>query len=148
MNQEYIQKLEYYCAYQERCHQEVHQKMIELKIPFEQKDALLVHLIENNFLNEERFAQAFARGKHRIKKWGKNRIVQELKLRKISPIIIKKAILEIDETQYKSDFEQLANKYWEEVKEKNLNKKKSKVMGFLIRKGYETDWVYDFLSSK
>ena len=74
-------KLEYYCSYQERCHLEVVDKLKQLGMTKPEVDELVVHLIQNDFLNEERFARAFARGKHRIKSWGKIRIVNELKQR-------------------------------------------------------------------
>ena len=76
-------KLEYYCSYQERCHQEVVQKLYDFGIKSNETAAIVVHLIQHNFLNEERFARSFARGKHRIKHWGKIRIVNELKQRQI-----------------------------------------------------------------
>ncbi len=84
------QKLEHYCAYQERCHQEVVNKLQELGMIPAAIDAIISSLIQNNYLNEMRFAQSFARGKFRIKKWGKNRILRELKLRNISNYNIKK----------------------------------------------------------
>mgnify|MGYP006126810111 CR=1 FL=1 len=77
-------KLEYYCSYQERCHQEVVDKLYQLGMKSDEIDTIVVHLLQHNFLNEERFARSFARGKHRIKSWGKIRIVNELKQRHIS----------------------------------------------------------------
>jgi regulatory protein len=77
--QELIQKAERFCAYQERCHKEVAQKLYELGASAQESDEIIAHLIQNNFLNEERFARSFARGKHRIKKYGKVRIINELK---------------------------------------------------------------------
>jgi regulatory protein len=75
-------KIEHYCAYQERCHTEVEQKLRTMKMDSEEIDEIIAHLIGSNFLNEERFACSFARGKHRIKQWGKIRITNELKFRK------------------------------------------------------------------
>mgnify|MGYP006166929929 CR=1 FL=1 len=148
MNPEYKQKLEYYCAYQERCHSEVLQKMNDLNIPFSERDEIMVHLIEHNFLNETRFAQSFARGKHSIKKWGRNRIVNELKLRKISSYNIQQALKEIEENSYEIAFQELAQKQWQSVTEKNILKKKKKVADFLLRKGYESQWIYDFINQQ
>ena len=140
------QKLEYYCAYQERCHQEVVQKLYDLKISTDSHDEIIVHLITHNFLNEERFAKAFARGKHSIKKWGRIRIVNELKFRKISDHNIKVALQEIDDEAYEIAFQNLAQHQWEICSEKNNLKKKKKVADYLFRKGYERELVYDFLN--
>ena len=90
-------KLEYYCSYQERCHQEVVQKLYDLGMKSNEADAIVVHLLQNNFLNEERFARSFARGKFRIKQWGKIRIVNELKQRQISAANIKCGLTEISD---------------------------------------------------
>ncbi|MCW4470290.1 RecX family transcriptional regulator [Flavobacterium sp. MFBS3-15] len=136
-------KLEHYCAYQERCHGEVIQKLRSLNMIPQAIDAIVVHLIDNDFLNEERFACAFARGKFRIKQWGRTRIVNELKARDISIYNINKALREIREEEYLESFERLFEKEWEASVEKSLQKKKKKVMDFLLRKGYETHLVLD-----
>ena len=81
---EIINKLEYYCSYQDRCHKEVEQKLRSFTLLPELKEQIIVHLIEHKYVDEERFAKSFARGKHNYKGWGKNRIVQELKFREIS----------------------------------------------------------------
>ena len=117
------QKLEYYCAYQERCHQEVANKLYELKMSLDEANAVIVHLIEHNFLNEERFACSFARGKHRIKHWGKIRIVNELKFKQISTYNINKALLEFTADEYLETFNYLANHHWETIRETNFLKK-------------------------
>ncbi len=136
-------KLEHYCSYQERCHEEVIQKLKGMNMIPQAIDVIINHLIENNFLNEERFACSFARGKHRIKHYGKVRIVNELKLRGISKYNIETALKEIDTDEYLNVFNQLAEKQWQNTKERSLPKKKTKVMGYLIRKGYETNLVYN-----
>ena len=138
-------KLEYYCSYQERCHQEVAQKLYDLEIKSKEADVIIVHLIQNNFLNEERFAQSFARGKHRIKLWGKNRIVNELKQRQISAPNIKSALTEISDSEYQDTFHKLAYKHWETIKENNPQKKKKKFCDYLLRKGWESNLVYEKL---
>lgn len=109
-------------------------------------DAITVHLIENNFLNEERFAQSFARGKHNIKKWGKTRIVNELKFRGISKYNIEKALKEIQPEAYLQTFHELAESQWEAIKEKNIQKKKRKFLDFLLRKGYESHLIFEKLN--
>ena len=136
-------KLEHYCSYQERCHEEVIQKLKSLNMIPQAIDVIINSLIENNFLNEERFACSFARGRHRIKHWGKNRIIQELKARGISRYNIERAIKEIDPDEYLAAFHSLAEKQWDAVMEKNIQKKKKKVADFLFRKGYETNLVYE-----
>ena len=136
-------KLEYYCSYQERCHQEVIQKLYDLEIKSSEADVIIVHLIENNFLNEERFARSFARGKHRIKHWGKSRIINELKQRKISAHNIKEALTEISEEEYQNTFDKLAETHWENLKETNAQKRQKKFCDYLLRKGWESDMVYE-----
>ncbi|AXG73882.1 RecX family transcriptional regulator [Flavobacterium arcticum] len=135
-------KLEQYCAYQERCHEEVIQKLKSLNMIPQAIDTIIGHLLEHNFLNEERFARSFARGKFRIKHWGKIRIVRELKARQISRYNIDAALKEIDNEEYIAAFNELANKQWDFVRESNLLKKKKKVFDFLMRKGFENQLIY------
>lgn len=136
------QKLEYYCSYQERCHQEVTQKLWEMNMIPQAIDLIVVHLIDNNFLNETRFACSFARGKHRIKHWGKIRIVNELKFRKISAFNIKIGLKEISDQQYAETFEVCADLHWQNIREGNKLKKRKKFCDYLLRKGFESDIVY------
>ena len=109
------------------------------------KEKVIVHLIENNFINEERFAKSFARGKHNYKGWGKNRIVNELKFRNISSRIIETALKEIPEATYLENFHALAEKNWEIIKEPKGQKRNKKFVDFLLRKGYETSLIYEKL---
>ncbi|MFC4738621.1 regulatory protein RecX [Flavobacterium ponti] len=136
-------KLEYYCAYQDRCHQEVYQKMFSFNLTSNEKEEVMVYLINNNFLNEERFAQSFVRGKHNYKKWGKTRITNELKARNISSTIIKIALKEINDSLYFEAFEELANKHWETISETNLMKKRKKFCDYFMRKGWENELIYE-----
>ena len=106
-------KLEHFCAYQERCHQEVVRKLNQMGLIPVAIDHIIGHLISNNYLNETRFAQSFARGKFRIKKWGKQRIVYELKGQGISSINIKIALKEISDSDYRATIVSLGTKYWE-----------------------------------
>ena len=105
-------------------------------------DKIMVHLIQNNYLNEERFAKAFVRGKFRIKKWGKNRLVRELKFRDISKFSIDTALKEIDADAYHQTLEELVQKRIAQVKEKNSYKKKRKVADYLLYRGWESHLVY------
>jgi regulatory protein len=104
-------------------------------------------LIDNNFLNEERFACSFARGKFRIKQWGKRRIINELKARHISKYNIDRALKEISPEEYLEAFHRLADRQLEAITEKNIEKKKKKIMDFLLRKGYETGLINEKIFS-
>lgn len=140
---ELTKKAEQFCAYQERCHKDVVQKLYDLRANKEEIDQIIVHLIEYNFLNEERFARSFARGKHSIKKYGKVRITNELKFRNISNYNIKKALEEISGELYEKTFSELSEKIWDSITEKNFLKRKKKFCDYLLRKGYESDLVYE-----
>jgi regulatory protein len=107
----------------------------------------LVFLFAENYLNEERFAKSFARGKHRIKNWGINRIVSELKARQISQYNITAALKEIDADDYDTAFNTLADRYWQSLTEKHPLKKRKKFCDFLLRKGYDSDMIYSKVKS-
>jgi len=139
--------LEHFCAYQERCHKEVEQKLYDLKMIPEAKEQIILHLLQHNFLNEERFAKAFVRGKFSIKKWGRVKIVSELKFKNISSYNIKSALKEIDENAYLKTLHSLAEKKLRLIKESNSFKKKNKLSSFLISKGFETTLVYNVTNS-
>jgi recX family len=137
------QKLENYCAYQERCHQEVRRKLRSMGMIPLAIDDIMVHLIKNNFLNEERFARSYARGKFRIKKWGRIRIERELKARGLSDYTIEAGLDEIDEDEYMDTFESLAEKKYATIKDTNPYKAKAKLANYLLYRGWETDLVYE-----
>jgi regulatory protein len=140
---EAIHKIEHFCAYQERCHDEVVQKLRTMKMDSNEIDEILAHLIQENYLNESRFACSFARGKHRIKFWGKVRIINELKFRNISTYNINLALKEITAEEYETNFNALAERNWLSIKEANGLKKRKKYCDFLLRKGYESNLVYE-----
>lgn len=106
-------------------------------------DSIVVQLIEGNFLNETRFACSFARGKHRIKHWGKIRITNELKARNISSTNITLALKEISAEEYFETFENLAERCWNSISENNLLKKRKKFCDYMLRRGYESGLVYE-----
>ncbi|WP_073215628.1 regulatory protein RecX [Aequorivita viscosa] len=136
-------RMERYCVYQERCHKEVHQKLYEMRMIPLAIDEIIDHLLRHNFLNETRFSQAFARGKFRTKKWGRNRIVNELKLRQISKFNIKIALKEIPNDEYFKTFEALAEKRLQQLaSETNLQKKRKKLADYLFYRGWESELVY------
>ena len=140
---EAIHKIENFCAYQERCHEEVVFKLYTMKMDSNEIDQIMVHLLAENFINEERFACSFARGKHRIKHWGKIRICNELKFRNISQTIINTALKEITSEEYLETFHSLAERHWESIKEKNTLKKRKKFCDYMLRRGFESNLVYD-----
>ncbi|MEN8966112.1 MAG: regulatory protein RecX [Polaribacter sp.] len=135
-------KLEQYCIYQDRCHKEVEQKMKEYKLIPEARELILLDLMKDNFLNEERFAKSFARGKFRIKNWGKQRIVRELKFKDISTYNIKSALKEIDDEEYHTTIYRITENRNAVISESNIHKRKQKLIGFLMRKGFESELIY------
>lgn len=136
-------KLEHYCAYQERCHQEVRQKLKSMHMIPEATDIIMVHLMDHNFLNEERYAKSFVRGKFRIKKWGRRRLLLELKKKDISKYNVNQAFSEIDEEEYIGVFNDLAEKKAESLRETDKYKKKKKLIDYLLYRGWESHLVYD-----
>ena len=140
--EEIVKKLEYYCTYQERCHVEVRGKLLEFSISENEREKIIVHLINDNFLNEERFAALFTISKFHQKKWGKIRIKNELKVRKISDYLITKSLKAIPQGEYETTFHALAEKNWDTITEKNSLKKRKKCCDYLLRKGWESDLVY------
>ncbi|QMU66017.1 MAG: recombinase RecX [Flavobacteriaceae bacterium] len=139
-------KLEQYCVYQDRCHQEVEKKLKEFKLIAIAREEVLLHLIQHDFLNEERFAKSFARGKFRIKKYGKLRIVKELKYRNLSEYNIKIALKEIDEQEYTITIHKLIEKKAAMLSEQNLIKKKKKILDYMLRKGYEYELIIEAIA--
>lgn len=139
---EATRKLERYCSYQERCHKEVVKKLKDMRMIPEVIDQIVTHLIQENYLNEERFAQSYARGKFTIKKWGRNRIVNELKHRNISRFNIKTALKEIDDEVYVITLDTLAKKRLAQLTETNIQKRRKKLADYLLYRGWESHLVY------
>jgi regulatory protein len=135
-------KLERYCVYQDRCHKEIETKLREFVLIDEARNQIILHLMEHNFVNEERFSKSFARGKFNIKKWGKQRIIRELKQRAISEYNIKTALKEIDEEKYIATIYEITERRNAVIAEENIYKRKKKLSDFLMRKGYEYDLIY------
>ena len=107
-------------------------------------DEIIAHLIHHNFLNEERFARAFARGKFRNKKWGRGRIIRELKQRQIGKYNIDQALKELDEEDYEGVFDTLSRKRLQQLtSEKNIYRKRKKLTDYLLYRGWEAHMVYD-----
>jgi len=139
-----LEKIKHFCAYQERCHSEVRSRLLEMKVYGAELEDFMVILIEENFLNEERFARAFARGKFSLKQWGRIKIKHELKARNISSTLIQMAMKEIDEADYERTLQQLTEKKWETLRaEKNFFVKMNKLKNYLLQKGFEGELVYE-----
>jgi regulatory protein len=138
-------KLAAYCAYQERCQEEVRAKLAERRVFDEDAENLIVAMIEEGFLNEERFAKAYARGKFNLKKWGRNKIQQELKRRKISAYCIKQAMKEIDGEEYWQTILHLTERKLTTTKCNGTLELKYKTSAYLISRGFETDLIEDAL---
>lgn len=132
-----------YCAYRDRSQKEVEDKLIEMRMIPAAREEIIIKLMQENFLNEERFARSFARGKFRIKKWGRHKIKQELKLREISSPLIKLAMTEIDQKEYRSTLYSLAEKKLALISETDIFKLRKKLSDHLLRKGYEASLVYE-----
>lgn len=133
------QKLKHYCAYQDRCHSELKDKAYSLGLRKTDVEALTARLIEENALNEERFAIKFAGGKFRIKQWGKVKIISELRKKRISDYLIKKAMKEIEDADYLETAFLLAKKKWNSIKGGGVNQfvKMAKTRDYLLQKGFE-----------
>ena len=138
---EVLSKLQRYCTYRDRCHKEVLQKLKEMQIIPKVSEKIITTLIDGNYLNEERFAMAFVRGKFKIKKWGKCRLKSELKKRNISNYLSKKSLNQINERDYNATFEALANKKAASLIGTSLEKKK-KLADYLLYRGWESHKVY------
>lgn len=134
--------LKRYCAYRERCHKEVDEKLRNMKMIPEARDQIIYKLLQENYLNEERFARSFARGKFRIKKWGRRRIIQELKFRNINKTIINLALTEISDSDYIATLDDLAKKRLGQITERNPLKRKKKLADYLLYRGWESHLVY------
>ncbi|MFS4483623.1 regulatory protein RecX [Hyunsoonleella sp. 2307UL5-6] len=141
--QEATSKLEHYCAYQERCHKEVREKLVTMHMIPEAIDVIIVHLLKHNFLNEERFAKTFVSGKFRIKAWGRRRLTFELKKKDISKVNINQALAEIEDAEYIEVFNNLAEKRANSITETNTYKKRQKLIDYLLYRGWESHLVYE-----
>ena len=136
-------KLENFCVYQDRCHKDVTTKLKEMNMIPIAIDDIITHLIEHNFLNEERFAKSFARGKFNIKHWGRNRITRELKFRNISAYNIKVALKEFSEEDYYTKLDYISLKKLDTLKETDKYKKRKKLADYLLYRGWESHLVYE-----
>jgi regulatory protein len=138
-----------YCSYQERSHQEVRDKLFSFGLNTTEVETIVSELISEDFLNEERFACAFARGKFRMKSWGRVKIRHELKQRRISDFCIRKGMGEIDGEEYDRILRKLLESKWDTLRsEKNVFTRKKKTLDYLTQKGFERDLILDLLKNK
>jgi regulatory protein len=142
---EALPKIQKYCAYQERHHQEVRDKLYDYGLHQNDVEQIITELITSGFLNEERYAKAFVGGKFRMKHWGKNKIVNELKFRGISKRCIQTGLKEIDDADYRKELQKQLRKKSESTTETNIFKKRDKVARFAIGKGYEPELVWNYV---
>lgn len=145
---EVLARLERYCAYQDRCHAEVREKLKDFSLTPDEKENIICCLIEGRFLDEERFARSFARGKFRVKQWGRVRISRELRARGIHPRLVETALDEIDEREYDEVFRSLLEVKKKEVGGLDTRAQVAKIYNFMVSKGYETEKVWEALNVK
>lgn len=141
------QKMVNYCVYQDRCHYEVEQKMREFVLIPEANDEIIVYLIQENYLNEERFVRSYVRGKFYIKHWGRNKIRLHLKHKGINDKLISKGMEEIEEEDYQNMVLKLCNNYYEKLSGLKHYEKKNKTIKYLINKGFEYEYLSEIFSN-
>jgi len=142
-----IQRIRHFCAYQERAQQEVRDKLYALGMTKDEVEEIISDLISDNFLNEARFAESFARGHFRIKAWGKQKIKYALQQKRVSPVNIKKALQSIDEHDYKKTLLSLATIKWNSLKGEKGMSRMAKTNSFLNQRGFESTLIMPILQA-
>ena len=135
--EEAAQKIKHYCSYQERCHSEVKEKLYGFGLRKTEVEELISELIQEDYLNEERFAIQFAGGKFRMKQWGKQKIQYALMQKKVSSYCIKKALAQFDEVDYTATLHKTALKKWNSLKGEQYISRQAKTIQFLLSRGFE-----------
>jgi regulatory protein len=136
-----LQKLRHYCGYQERCHSEVSEKLYKLGVRKSDHNEIIAALIEENYLNEERFAIQFTGGRFRMKQWGRVKIKYELKQKQVSDYSIKKALKQLDEEEYLKTLARLVKEKYASLKNEQYLVRKKKTTDYLLQKGYEAELI-------
>lgn len=144
--QEARAKIQHYCAYQERAQQEVRDKLYDLGLHRSDVEQLISELIAENFLNEERFALAYAGGKFRLKRWGRLKIQAGLKARQVSEKLIRKALAVIDQDDYEQGLEDLLEKKIATLGETDSLRLRQKLLNYAAAKGYEKNLILNSLA--
>lgn len=137
------QKLVNYCVYQDRCHAEVEQKMREFLLIDEAKEEIILFLLKENYLNEERFTRSYIRGKFYIKHWGKTKIKMNLKQKHISERLINSCFDEIDDSDYEKTIRKVFDDYYSKQTGLKEYQKKTKTIKYLMSKGFEYEKIID-----
>ncbi len=146
---ELLHKMKLWCDRQERCHSELRTKLYKEGLYGNQVEEFIAMLISENYINESRFAQAYVSGKFRIKRWGRNKITQQLNLKRVSPYCIKEGLKEIDEEEYEKTVSQLIDKKKHDYRsEKNPYLLKNKIAKYVMTRGFEGDLVWNLLNKK
>ncbi len=140
------QKIRQFCGYRERCHFEVKEKLFGLGLAKNDVETLICRLIEEDYLNEERFAIQFAGGHFRIKKWGKMKIIYELRQKRVGENIIKRALKEIEEADYMASLQKLARAKWNSLKEEQWLSRQAKTRAYLLQKGYDAPAIQQVIA--
>lgn len=140
-------KLVNYCVYQDRCHAEVEQKMKEFLLIEEAKEEIMLYLLKENYLNEERFTRSYIRGKFYIKHWGRNKIKMNLKQKQISEKLINSCFNEIDGTDYEKTLRKIYEDYSSKLKGLKEYQKKAKTVKYLLSRGFEYDEILHLIDS-
>jgi len=140
-------KLVNYCVYQDRCHAEVEQKMKEFLLIEEAKEEIMLYLLKENYLNEERFTRSYIRGKFYIKHWGRNKIKLNLKQKQISEKLINSCFNEIDKTDYEATLRKIYEDYYSKQKGLKEYQKKAKTIKYLLSRGFEYDEILHLIDS-
>ena len=139
------QKIKHYCSYQERCHKEVKEKLYSFGLYKTEVETLISEMIENNYLNEERFAIQYAGGKFRMKQWGRKKIQYELQQKGVNKVNIITGLKEIGEEDYLKTLEKLATRKWTGLKGESVISRKAKATAYLVQKGYEHHLVNEVI---
>ncbi|MCU0468059.1 MAG: recombination regulator RecX [Arcicella sp.] len=147
MNKEALIKAANFCAYQERTQKEVREKLADLAIYGDEAEEMIVWLIENNYLNEERFAKIFAGSKFRQKQWGRLKIRQELKMRGVSDYCLRVGMNEINGDDYIETLQEIIEKKAREIKDADKLVRKQKLVRFALSRGFEQDLVFDMVKN-
>ncbi len=135
--EEALKKIQHYCNYQERCHKEVKEKLYGFGLHKAAVEELMANMIENNYLNEERFAVQFAGGKCRINQWGRKKVLYELQQKGVNKVNITIALKALDEQKYIQTLEKLARRKWMQLTSEHHLTRQGKTTAYLLQKGYE-----------
>lgn len=139
------QKMANYCVYQDRCHQEVEQKLLEFRVIPEAREEILLYLMKENYLNEERFTRSYIRGKFKIKQWGRNKIRNHLRMKGISDKLASKCMDEINDVEYQKTILKIYEDYVTRIRGLNEYQKRAKTIRYLLGRGFEYDVMQNVL---